>query len=387
MAAFNRPTKASYAIHEKITVDTTDHEDHTFCGVMFPIEVKKTLPVDHLILTSISLRGQLGPLTVWITKEVEEMDNNASTNESVNGDSLALDNTMQSNQWSSLRESSVSRAGPITTNQDGWECIFRQTVAPSQEKFVELVLPEPVKLSPNGRNKIRGLYVHSTRYGDEAIVYDNQKGRFTHDDDFLRIHPGSAHVSNTAFGKRTIWGWGSPWRDHREFVGRLSYGVVYKLWNPVVHRDFGSKFQKIVRVLFMCQRRYECQFSRLPDDVIFYIVNMCRWDWANDDGREMNAIAESRDAVINTQNQQSIRRQDDDENINSRSRSWWLRRISTSVRGVHVLAGYRRTNSNQIMIVHDDTDDDGDDDGNDDEDYEDYEDEEMYDSEDNNEVE
>ena len=137
------------------------------------------------------------------------------------------------------------RRHSTTTNQDGWECIFCQTVALSHTKIVELVVLKPVKLSLDGRNKIRELYIHITCYGDEAIVYDHPKGSFTNDVDFLRIHPGSAHVSNTAFGKRTIWDWGSPWRDHREFVARLLYGVVCKLWNPLVHRDFGWKFQKI----------------------------------------------------------------------------------------------------------------------------------------------
>jgi hypothetical protein len=30
MAAFNRPTNATYAIHENVTIDTQDNEDHTF---------------------------------------------------------------------------------------------------------------------------------------------------------------------------------------------------------------------------------------------------------------------------------------------------------------------------------------------------------------------
>ena len=136
---------------------------------------------------------------------------------------MTLDNTMQSNQWLSSRENTISRSGPITTNQYGWECIFCQTVALSHTKIVELVVLKPVKSSLDGRNKIRGLYIHITHYGNEAIFYDHQRGSSTNDVNFLRIHPGFAHVSNTAFGKRTICGWGSPWRDHQESVGRLLY--------------------------------------------------------------------------------------------------------------------------------------------------------------------
>jgi hypothetical protein len=32
----------------------------------------------------------------------------------------------------------------------------------------------------------------------------------------------------------------------------------------------------------MCQRRVESPFSKLPDDAIYYILNMMRWDWVND---------------------------------------------------------------------------------------------------------
>jgi hypothetical protein len=32
----------------------------------------------------------------------------------------------------------------------------------------------------------------------------------------------------------------------------------------------------------MCQRRAESPFSKLPDDAIYYILNMMRWDWMND---------------------------------------------------------------------------------------------------------
>ena len=78
-----------------------------------------------------------------------------------------------------------------------------------------------------------GLYVHSTLSGDEAIVYDNQRHQLSHEDDFLAVLPGLAHLSNRPFGSVGMW-WGRPWRDRREFVGRLSYGARYTLWNPEV---------------------------------------------------------------------------------------------------------------------------------------------------------
>jgi hypothetical protein len=37
----------------------------------------------------------------------------------------------------------------------------------------------------------------------------------------------------------------------------------------------------------MCQRRDESPFSKLPDECVYYILNMCRWDWCGDSSNEM----------------------------------------------------------------------------------------------------
>lgn len=105
---------------------------------------------------------------------------------------------------------------------------------------------------------------------------------------------GLAHLSNLPFGRRTIWGWGSPWRENREFVGKLSYGVVYKLWNPEVYNKFGANFKDAVRTLLGCQRRAESPISLLPDDVVFYILNLCRWDWYEDKFDELHRSSAAR---------------------------------------------------------------------------------------------
>lgn len=84
-----------------------------------------------------------------------------------------------------------------------------------------------------------------------------------------------------------IWGWGNAWRDEREFVGQVSYGAVYRLWNPTEHFSFGSRFQRLALALFGCQRRSESPLCRLSDDILFYILNMCKWDWARDDFEEL----------------------------------------------------------------------------------------------------
>ena len=205
------------------------------------MEGKAILPVHCLVIESISVRGALGHVGVWVTKKGRDM----------------------------------------TLDPDDWEQVYDGTHAPSWRKFVELKFEARVTLDPCD---VRGVYVHSTLPGDEAIVYDNQKDSCTHRDNFITIHPGYAHVCNKAFGQSTLWGYGSPWRDRREFVGRIKYGVVYKLWHPEFFHDFGDNFQGLVRCLFMCQRRGESPLAALPDECIYYVLNMCRWDWVNDAG-------------------------------------------------------------------------------------------------------
>lgn len=80
---------------------------------------------------------------------------------------------------------------------------------------------------------------------------------------------------------------GSAWRDNREFVGQIKYGACYRLWNPSSNLSFGGNFRSAARLLFMCQRRPESPFSTLPDDCLFYILNMMKWDWVNDNSQDM----------------------------------------------------------------------------------------------------
>ena len=54
----------------------------------------------------------------------------------------------------------------------------------SRNEMVELKFTEPVKLRPG---QSCGLYVHSALPGDEAIVYDNQRSRFTYQDRCFKV--------------------------------------------------------------------------------------------------------------------------------------------------------------------------------------------------------
>ena len=68
MAALDRPSEATYEVHENVKVDTiADHEDHTFCGIAFPVRAKCQVPVERIVVRSLSVRGKLGPISVWVS--------------------------------------------------------------------------------------------------------------------------------------------------------------------------------------------------------------------------------------------------------------------------------------------------------------------------------
>jgi hypothetical protein len=150
-----------------------------------------------------------------------------------------------------------------------------------------------------------------------AIVYDNAStnmfGGATNnnvssirfEDDKIAIHTGKAHLSFEPFGQEPIWGWGNAWRDRREFVGQIIYGTVYKLWNPERHGYFGSNFQAATEALLMLQRR-NTVISCLPDECLFYILNMCRWDWFDDTGRGLKQKYRARKRVEREKQRQRV---------------------------------------------------------------------------------
>jgi len=225
-----------HLVHESFTVDTRDHEDHSFCGVMFNVECWTILPAEYIEIQALSVRGQLGPMTVWYTPD----------------------------DFQGKQEC-----------EDAWEKIYEGTHAPSQNTYTELRLPTPVRLRPGQRC---GLYVHSALPGDEGIVYDNQRKAVTYQDRCFRVLPGFAHLSCRPFGKRGFWG--RPWRSSREFVGKISYGVLWKMWQPnQVHRSFPLGFQDAVKTMIMASRRPESLMYLLQDEIIFFIMNKCSWNW------------------------------------------------------------------------------------------------------------
>lgn len=263
-AAVAGPDAAHHAFHERVTARTNDHEDHTFCGIMFDVECLDTCPLAFLEISSVSVRGDLGPLTVW-----------------------ALPGGLGDRIYE------PSRA-------DGWQLIYEREHSPSPNKYEPLILgDQSVKLEPNTK---LGLYIHSKRGGDRSIVYDNQRLEYSYENMFLRIHPGLAHLGNEPFGEHGGWWWGSPWSSRREFVGCIDFGVCYKLWSPAVHQHFNANFRRAVKCLLLIACCPESQLRSLPDGLLPYMLSMCRYDWfdiealADDDiDEDMFLLRESAD--------------------------------------------------------------------------------------------
>jgi hypothetical protein len=221
---------------------------------MFPIKAKTVLPIQHIVLHGIAVRGQLGPLTVWISHPDSIPDATGTYH--------------------------------FRLLPEEWTKIYEKRHDSSQHELCFLDLEDnPIVLWPG---QVRAVYVHSTLPGDEAIVYDNthpddaRSGRPRHEDAWLRVPSGKAHLCPEPFGQVPIWGWGNAWRDHREFVGRLQYGIRYQLWHPHKHAMFGPRYRAAIRTCMLMQRRGSSDWSRLPDECIYYIAHVCPWDWFGD---------------------------------------------------------------------------------------------------------
>ena len=191
---------------------------------MFPVKAKRSLPIHQIVINSLSIRGQLGPITVWVTKDeeayrdeerkrlaIEEaaatsaFASSAAASAASSADRTSSPVAKKSKYSSKSKSSGTSTGaarpieGHISMRKRDWIKIYEREHGPSRHEYATLDLSaHPIILRPG---EVRGVYIHSTLPGDEAIVYDNKHQRLTHDDPFLQILTGRAHVSEKPFGK------------------------------------------------------------------------------------------------------------------------------------------------------------------------------------------
>jgi hypothetical protein len=239
-----RPVLANALVAD---TNATAREDHTFCGVMFPVQaVAHRIPFDAIKILSVAVRGGLGPVSIYASKQ-------------------------------SYRD--------VHSDGSKWERIYGPVNhAPAWQAPQPLVLDRPLVV-PAGETV--ALYVHSEAPGDLAIIYDNARAPICFADEALHVLSGAAHISNRPFELRGPWG-GSGWRDRRSFVGQITYSFQQVLWSPKSHPRYPPKFRHVVRCLLYAKpvpapssASSSCEapgLCRLPRDVLFHVVSFLSWD-------------------------------------------------------------------------------------------------------------
>ena len=108
-----------------------------YSGIMFPIKCKDLLPVDHLVVKSVSVRGYLGPLTVWVSKKDANYDVDRNRRHRTRG--LRRDHTRQQEDDGEYK---------IPLKPSSWIKLYEKRHDPCPRGcYTELVFNEPVILA------------------------------------------------------------------------------------------------------------------------------------------------------------------------------------------------------------------------------------------------
>ncbi|GMI26316.1 hypothetical protein TeGR_g7155, partial [Tetraparma gracilis] len=191
-----------YSYDRTLSLPSSDHQDHTFCGVSFSIATKPDAPCTQLQITSLSVRGALGRVSIYTTKQL-------------------IPHT------------------DVYSDPSAWYRVHLSDNAASFRSYKALPFDEPVDLPPGCA---RGFYVHSEMQNDQAIVYDNVRSHTPSADVHVSVLPGLAHLSPTPFSSHGGFAWGG-WRRNRVFVGKVDYGVKTVLWTKKNHLLFTKSFR------------------------------------------------------------------------------------------------------------------------------------------------
>ena len=111
---------SDYETDENHEMSTTDHEDHTFAGIMFTVECLDRA-IRNVVIRGVSVRGELGPMTVWVAR----------------------------GRWHESRG--------MREDVAAWDCVFEGPAPPSFRRLHRLDLSSPVALEPGEVRSVLGL--------------------------------------------------------------------------------------------------------------------------------------------------------------------------------------------------------------------------------------
>lgn len=266
--------RASEDIHyASFETTTEDRGDHSFSGVFFALTCDAHVaPVAACEVNALSVRGGLGAMKVYYRVCDVTRDNEV----------CAADTTERYGSYRADDER-IRRL----LDASSWTLAYDADVGASDFKtLVRLDFAKPIEFSPGEKLE---LYVHSAEESDQGLVYDDAPdlcGR-PKDDGILQIWPGYAHLSSVPFGTSAPWYEENSYsitslRRDRRFVGKVQYGVRWKLWEPMkeTHASFPVRYREVVQTILLGMKDRNCLLSALDYDVVMYIFNKhIGWDW------------------------------------------------------------------------------------------------------------
>jgi len=266
--------RASDDLHySEFTAPTPDREDHSFSGMFFSLGCATALPIDSIEISAISVRGNLGRVRVYAKNvHLKTFDD-------------ALPPVDVSERYGHYSANDANVADLMDAEAWG-EPAYDEEHRPSYDEPVALKLRTPITLRVGEKVQV---YVHTDARSDKGLVYDDARDVLGRPkcDGVLQIYPGYAHLSHVPFGKAAPWyaedeAVVSSLRKDRRFVGMVSYGVRWMLWQPEreIHGRFPSEFQEVVRTILRGMRDPGSILSVLDENVMMYTLNkFVGWEW------------------------------------------------------------------------------------------------------------
>lgn len=119
---------------------------------MFPIRAKAILPIEHIVIQSVAVRGSLGDISVWISNDTTTL----STTSASTGSRVTNHPSNSGNEVSSFKMS-----------QKHWTKVYQHKHRASPRTYQTMDLTkfqdQPITLRPG---QVRMMYIHSTLEGD-----------------------------------------------------------------------------------------------------------------------------------------------------------------------------------------------------------------------------